>query len=259
MRLCANISMLFTELPLAERVGAAAQAGFDGVEVQFPTISDVAPLRDASEAAGIPIVLINVPRGLGDAVGLAALPGQEQAFRTAVEICGSQCLTLGVHKVNVLAGRPPPEAARDACRKVLARNLQMAADLLGGLGVRVMVEPVNPHDVPGFFLDGLTPALDLLSDLDHPNLALQFDLYHMSINEPDLVAAIRRAGARIGHVQFADTPGRHEPGSGSVDFAAALGALEEIGYRGEISAEYHPRGRTQEGLGWMAAFREMMA
>jgi len=146
----------------------------------------------------------------------------------------------------------------DCCMDCLVENLRRAGDLFGTIGVKVMVEPVNPVDVPGFFLSSLDAALEALDRADHPNLFLQFDFYHMAITEPDLVATIRRAGPRIGHVQFADTPGRHEPGTGTIDFARALAALKETGYVGAVSAEYRPKGETLAGLGWMKDFREMM-
>jgi len=140
----------------------------------------------------------------------------------------------------------------------LIANLRRSGDLFGTIGVKVMVEPVNPVDVPGFFLTSLDEALEALDLADHPNLFLQFDFYHMAITEPDLVAAIERAGPRIGHVQFADTPGRHEPGTGTIDFQAALAALRQTGYDGAVSAEYRPAGDTLAGLGWMKDFREAM-
>lgn len=258
MRLIANISMLFTELPIARRLAAARAAGFDGVEIQFPEPANIAPLRAAIDTTGLPVVLINVPRGTGDEVGLAALPGREDDFRAAVATCAGQAAALSVRKVNVLAGRPPQDADPAQCRRVLIANLRHAADTMARIGVRVMVEPVNPRDVPGFFLTGLDAALDLLEEAAHPNLFVQFDFYHMAITEPDLCAAIARAGSRIGHVQFADTPGRHEPGSGTVDFAAALRALRETGYDGAVSAEYLPAGDTTSNLGWMPEFRKRL-
>ncbi len=259
MHLCANLSMLWTDRPLAARVAAAAEVGFAAVEVQFPGDDDVAGLRAAARAAGIAIELINVPRGGGDEVGLAALPGREPDFAAAVARCAAQAGALGVPKVNVLAGRPPPGADPRDCAATLARNLRHAADRFAALGVRVKVEPVNAVDVPGFFLTGLDAGLAALSRAEHPNLALQFDLYHMAITEPDLSAAIRRAGTAIGHVQFADVPGRREPGTGGTDFAAAIAALRAAGYDGAVSAEYHPAGATGAGLGWMPRFEALIA
>ena len=259
MQLVANISMLFTELPLVQRLSAARDGGFDGVEIQFPDADETEALRAESVATGMPVVLINVPRGTGDAVGLAALPDRQSDFRAAVARTAQQAAALSVRKVNILAGRPPADADPALCRQVLISNLRHAADVMGDIGVRVMVEPVNPGDVPGFFLTSLDAALDVLDEAAHPNLFLQFDFYHMSITEPDLCAAITRAAARIGHVQFADTHGRHEPGSGDIDFTAAVRALRQTGYDDVISAEYRPAGDTKAGLEWMNGFRKMLA
>jgi hydroxypyruvate isomerase len=258
VHLGANLSMLFGEVPMTQRIGPAARAGFGSVEIQFPETGDVPALARESRDHGLPVTLINVPRGMGEEVGLAALPGRENDFRAAMEVCAAQAAMLGVAKTNILSGRPPADADREACMRCLIDNLRRAGDLFGEIGVKVMVEPVNPVDVPGFFLVSLDEALEALDHADHPNLFLQFDFYHMEITEPDLVAAIRRAGPRIGHVQFADTPGRHEPGTGTIDFAAALAALRETGYDGAVSAEYRPAGDTVAGLGWMKGFRESM-
>lgn len=258
MRLIANISMLFTETPVVDRVAAAQDAGFDGVEIQFPEPGDIAPLGAAIAATGLPMDLINVPRGVGDEVGMAALPGRQDDFRAAVATCAQNAVALSVQKVNVLSGRPLPGADPAECRRTLIANLRHTADVMAEIGVRVMVEPVNPVDVPGFFLTDLQSALDALAEADHPNLFLQFDFYHMAITEPDLCAAIAQAGPRIGHVQFADTKGRNEPGSGDIGFAAAFDALRKTGYDGTVSAEYRPAGNTAAGLGWMAEFRKMI-
>jgi hydroxypyruvate isomerase len=258
MRLISNISMMFTEVPVVERLAAAQAAGFDGVEIQFPERDDIAALAAESRKIAMPIVLINVPRGPGDAVGLAALPGQEQAYRTAVAECARNAEALGARKVNVLAGRPPTDADPADCARVLRENLIHAAEVMQEIGVQAMIEPVNRGDVPGFFISGLEAGLSVLSDIEHPNLFLQFDFYHMAITEPDLCAAIAHAGPRIGHVQFADTPGRHEPGSGGIDFPAALAALRDTGYDGEVSAEYNPKTETPAGLDWMPRFRKLL-
>lgn len=259
MKLISNVSMMFCEVPLVERLKAAQNAGFQGVEIQFPYADEIAPLKSESNALGMPITLINVPRGLGDAVGLAALPAEKEAYRTAVAICSKHAAALGVRKVNVLSGRPPGGVSHADCLATLKSNLVHTADVMADIGVQVMIEPVNCGDVPGFFLSGLDDALTLLDDINHPNLALQFDFYHMAITEPDLPAAIRRAGAKIGHVQFADTGGRHEPGTGSIDFVAAFSALRDTGYSAEVSAEYRPQRSTLDGLEWINDFNRMMS
>lgn len=258
MQIISNVSMMFGEVPLPDRLFAAARAGFDGVEIQFPGIEETAALAQASRDSGMPISLINVDRGPGDSVGMACLPEARDAFRRAVDTCARQAERLAVRKVNVLAGRPAADADASACADVLRENLFHVAQVMQDIGVQTMVEPVNRTDVPGFFLSGLQSGLDAIAAVDHPNLHLQFDFYHMAITEPDLPAAIARAGGRIGHVQFADTPGRHEPGTGTTDFAAALAALAQAGYDDVVSAEYVPAGRTESGLGWLPSFREML-
>lgn len=258
MHLSTNLSMMFGEVPMIQRIGLAAGAGFASCEIQFPEPAEVPALARESESHDLPITLINVPRGTGDEVGLAALPGREQDFRAAMDVCAEQARTLRAAKTNILSGRPTAGADRDSCMACLTDNLRRAGDLFGAIGVKVMVEPVNPIDVPGFFLTSLDAALEALERANHPNLFLQFDFYHMAITEPDLVAAIKRAAPHIGHVQFADTPGRHEPGTGTIDFEAALAALGQTGYDGAVSAEYRPAGDTLAGLGWMNNFRERM-
>lgn len=258
MYLCANLSMMFTELPMVDRFAAARDAGFDGVEIQFPDEEDMGALARARVEAGFPVALINVPRGGPDQAGLAALPGREADFAAAVETCRRNAEALGAEKVNILAGFTR-DAPHEACADTLTRNLRHAAGAFAGDGRRVMVEPVNPRDVPGFFLHGLDAGLAALERAGHPNLFLQFDLYHMAITEADLLAAIARAGPHIGHVQFADAPGRHEPGTGGIDFVAALAALAATGYDGAVSAEYRPLGDTLAGLAWVHRFKRALA
>jgi hydroxypyruvate isomerase len=255
--LIANISLLFTDVPLEQRFAAAARAGFDGVEIQFPYDHDAVLLRDA--AGSLPIVLINVPAADGrGGIGLATDAGAGAAFLRGLDQARRYAEVLGVEKVNVLAGPPPADQAPDVTDGTLAENVRLAARRMAELGVTTMVEAINPVDMPGFWLDGLTPALSFLDALGDPSVRLQFDLYHMARTEPDLVAAIGQAGWRIGHVQFADYPGRHEPGTGSLDFEAAFAALRAAGYRGAVSAEYRPAGETGAALGWMDAFRRLL-
>ncbi|MGX1306688.1 hydroxypyruvate isomerase [Amorphus suaedae] len=258
MQLIANISLLFTERPLLERIPSAAAAGFDGVEIQFPYDSD--PELIAQAAAGCPIHLINAPAGdpaAGD-VGLSTDAGRVEGFRQGIDVARRYADVLGCRMVNVLTGRPPAGQAADVTRRVLVENVRALADALAPDGRQVMVEMVNPFDVPGYFIDNLEDALDLLAEIDHPAVRLQFDLYHVARTEPDLIAAIYRAADVIGHVQFADHPGRHEPGTGEVDLTTALRLLRSVGYAGAVSAEYRPAGRTEAGLGWMHSLRQAM-
>lgn len=256
MYLAANLSMLFAERPMAERFAAAAAAGFKFVEIQFPHQHPLEELQRAREAAGVEVVLINVPAGDPDRgeAGLAALPGREADFRAAVETCATYARGLGARKANVLAGKPPVDIAPDMIWRTLIENTRFAADRLGEEGLMVLTEPINPIDAPGVFLNCLEAGLEALERVGHPGLYLQFDLYHMAITEPVLRDAILRAGKTIGHVQFADHPGRHEPGSGALDLLSALATLREVGYEDAVAAEYRPSGRTEESLHWMAGF-----
>lgn len=192
-------------------------------------------------------------------MGLAALPEQEDVYRAAVADCAANAQALGARKINVLAGRPSADADPEECRRILCRNLAHTADVMQEIGVQVMLEPANRQDVPGFFISGLQAGLDAVKEVNHPNLAIQFDLYHMAKTEEDLCTAIRACGQHIGHVQFADTPGRHEPGTGAIDFAAAIAALREAGYDDDVSAEYNPLGNTFQGLDWLTDFKRMIA
>lgn len=255
MPLAANLSMLFHELPLIERPEAAAAAGFDAVEIQFPYGAEAADLAARCARAGVEMVLINMPPGdlkNGD-VGLTCLTGREDEFRAALESCFDYAETLGVSYVNSLSGRPPA-GEFEAATQTLIGNLRLAADRFAGIGVTVLVEPVNPGDVPGFLFNELEPALEAIAAVERENVKLLFDLYHMAQTEPSLPDAIRLAGSLIGHVQFADTPGRHQPGTGAIDFEGALKTLNEVGYSGRLSAEYWPTGPTAESLDWRADF-----
>jgi len=255
--LAANLTMLFDDRPMADRFAAAGTAGFRVVEVQFPHLHPLEELQRARDAAGVEVVLINVPAGDPDRgeAGLAALPGREADFRAAVETCARYARGLGARKVNVLAGKPPLDIAPDVIWQTLTENLRFAADRLGKEDIVVQTEPINPVDVPGVFLNSLAAGLEALERADHPNLGLQFDLYHMAITEASLNDAIAQAGKAIGHVQFADHPGRHEPGSGSLDLLSALAALKAAGYDDAVAAEYRPSKRTEETLHWMESFQ----
>ncbi len=258
-RFAASISMLFQELPLTERFAAARRAGFGAVEIQFPYTEPPEDLGRARRDAGVEVALINMPAGdweKGDR-GLAGHPGREVEFRQALARALEYAEALKAERCHVMAGVAPPGAAsREACQEVLAANLRHAAAELGGAGVRAMVEAINGRDVPGYLIGRTAQAVAAIEAADHPNLALQCDLYHMRVNGEDLVPTLRRHLALIGHVQFADAPGRHQPGTGEIDFGAVFQALDEMGYDGWAGAEYTPSGRTEDSLGWLAPYAE---
>ena len=255
MRLSANLSLMFTEAPLLARFALARAAGFDCVEIQFPY--DHTPMALKAAADGLPIDLINVPAGAPERgyLGLATDALQAGAFAAAVDSALLYADALGVQKLNILFGAPPAGQGAEETAAHVTRNLRLAAGRLAAAGVQGLVEMINPFDSPGFWLSSLGKTMDALRAADHPNLRLQFDLYHMARTEPDLVAAIAQAAPHIGHVQFADAPGRHEPGTGEIDFAAARAALTQAGYTGVVAAEYKPLGDTLAGLGWMKRWR----
>jgi hydroxypyruvate isomerase len=259
MILSANLSFMFTEVPLLERFALARAAGFDCVEIQFPYEHSPQALKAAAD--GLPIDLINVPAGAPERgyLGLATDIAQKAGFEAAVETALDYAGVLGVKKLNVLCGAPPAGQGDKATRAHVAANLRHAAGRMAEAGILCLAEMINPFDSPGFWLSSLARGIEALRDTEHPNLKLQFDLYHMARTEPDLVAAIAQAAPHIGHVQFADAPGRHEPGAGEIDFATALRALGKAGYHGIVAAEYRPLGETLAGLAWMQGWRDLAA
>lgn len=256
-RFSANISMLFAERDWLDRPKAAADAGFGAVEIQFPYEHPPDVWAKAIRVAGLDVAVFNLPVGdmLSGGPGLAAMPGREAAFADAVEEAKPYAAALAPRNVNVLAGWPPADMDREHCMDTLAGNLGRAAAAFADLGVRVVVEAVNSRDRPGYFLTRSRDAVAAIERAGHSNLGIEYDLYHMQIMEGDLVPTIRALHERIGHIQFADTPGRHEPGTGEINFPFVFEALDGLGYDGWVGAEYVPSRRTEETLGWMAPWR----
>ncbi|WP_439861318.1 hydroxypyruvate isomerase family protein [Pseudomonas sp. MBLB4136] len=258
MKISANLSLLFAEVPLIERVVAAAAAGFDGVEIQFPYEVPAIRLKEALAAAGLPLVLINLPAGdlMSGGAGLAGVPARRKAFAAALQEALSYAAMVRPACVNVLPGRLAEGVSREQALVILSDNLRLAAEAFELLGIRVLVEAINPLDMPGFLINTPQQLDELLRAVDHPNCLAQYDLYHMARQGLDPVAGIELLAGRIGHVQFADCPGRGAPGSGSLDFSPALAALRRSGYRGWLGAEYKPGAAgTRAGLDWLARWR----
>ncbi|MDA7087428.1 TIM barrel protein [Pseudomonas sp. SA3-5] len=258
MKISANLSLLFNERPLRERVVAAAAAGFDGVEIQFPYELAAIRLKEALAAAGMPLVLINLPAGdlLDGGAGLAAVPARQAEFDAALQEALTYAAMVRPTCVNVLAGRLAAGVSRELALATLAANLHTTAEAFQLLGIRVLVEAINPLDMPGFLLNTPEQLDEMLRRVGHPNLAAQYDLYHMARQGVDLVVGIELLAGRIGHVQFADCPGRGAPGTGRLEFAPVLAALERTGYQGWLGAEYLPgEAGTQAGLAWLGHWR----
>lgn len=246
-RFAANLTMLFTECPMAERFAAAAQAGFTGVEILFPYDLPARDLSRAALAAGLEFVLLNTPppNWAGGPRGFAAEPGREDRFRHDFDRALRVAEALRARHIHVMAGY----ARGPAARATFAANLRWAAERAPRTSLTI--EPLNPHDQPGYFLADFETAADLLAEIGAPNLGLQFDTYHAQRITGDALAVWRRHAALVRHVQIADAPDRHEPMGGPVDHPAFFAELDHAGYRGWVSAEYTPRSLTTQGLGWL--------
>lgn len=258
MKIAANLSLLFNELPLIERVVAAAAAGFDGVEIQFPYELPAIRLKEALEAAGMPLRLINLPAGdlMNGGPGLAAVPARQTEFEAALQQALSYAAMVRPALVNVLPGCLAEGVEPEQALVCLVDNLRKTAEAFQLLGIAVVVEAINPLDMPGFLINTPTQLDALLNAVAHPNLAAQYDLYHMARQGLDMQAGIALLAGRIGHVQFADYPGRGAPGTGELQFAPLLTALRDSGYRGWLAAEYRPgEAGTQASLGWLSEWR----
>ncbi|GAA3583638.1 hydroxypyruvate isomerase [Marinobacter xestospongiae] len=257
-RFAANLTLLFNEVPFPERFAAARQAGFEGVEFLFPYPWRRQQLRQWLHDQGLTQVLFNLPPGDWDAGerGIACLPGRVDEFRRGVEQAIGYAQALGCERVNCLAGLAPVGVAEAEVWDTLVRNVDWANQQLAREGITLCVEAINSRvDMPGFVLDTSARALRLIAEVASDNLKLQYDLYHMQIMEGDLIRTLERCLPQVGHIQFADNPGRHQPGTGEIHFPAIFRALDRMGYTGWVSAEYRPSGRTEESLAWLARAR----
>ena len=248
-KLAANVSMLFPQLDFLDRFAAAARAGFRYVEYQFPYQWEAAEVAARARDAGVEVVRDKHPPGdtARGGRGIACLPGREAEFRDGVERAIEYAKAAGCPRLNCLAGLAPPERRHF---DVLVANVRAAARRLGEAGIQLVIEPINTRTVPGFFLSRSAQAIEVLDAAGEGNAALQYDLFHMQIMEGDLAKTLERLLPRIGHVQIADVPDRHEPGSGELNFDFLLRHLDAVGYAGWVGCEYNPKGDTVEGLKW---------
>ncbi len=255
-RFAANLTMLFNELPFMERFKAARDAGFDAVEYLFPYAYDKQDLVQALQQNQLQQVLHNLPPGDWDAGerGIACHPGRQEEFREGVARGIAYASALQCPRVNCLAGKLPEGVARADALKVLVDNLRYAADELGKAGIRLLIEPINHFDMPGFLINTTAQALEVLDAVGSDNLLIQYDIYHAQRMEGELAATMQKHLKRIGHMQLADNPGRHEPGSGEINYAFLFKHLDAIGYQGWIGCEYKPATTTTAGLGWRKPF-----
>ena len=252
----ANLSLLFKEYPLIERFAVAKQAGFDAVEIQFPYELSIADIKQQLDDHDLDLVLINVPAGdlMQGGDGLACVPSQEQAFRMAVMEALNYAHELGVGRVNVLAGRQPVDCELLDCLKTLASNLRYAAEAFQSIGVITTFEAINTFDMPRFLIKSVVDMQEMLEVVDHPTLKMQFDCYHMARMGEDVLISLQENIAQIGHIQFADTPHRHQPHTGNIDFKRLFGLIDQLNYKGYCGAEYHPLGHSLDSLAWLKQY-----
>ena len=256
-KFAANLTMLFTEAPFLDRFALAAKAGFEAVEYLFPYDFDKDELRATLDRHGLAQVLHNLPAGnwAGGERGIAILPDRIDEFRRGVASAIDYATALGCTQINCLSGITPAGMSEEVMRTTFVANLKLAANELGKHGIRLLIEPINRFDIPGFYLNTPDQAAAIISEVGSDNLFIQYDLYHQQRTEGELIGTFRKHRAKIAHVQLADNPGRNEPGTGEIAYPFVFETLDALGYDGWIGCEYKPRTTTQEGLGWFAAAR----
>jgi hydroxypyruvate isomerase len=252
-RFSANLHFLFGERPFLERFAAAARAGFRAVEFPDPYRHSADELTAGLRAERLACVLLNFPMGdrARGEMGIACLPDRMEEFRASVPRAIAAARALGCPRLNCMAGRQPAGADPHRLHATLVQNLRLATAACARAGLEVCLEPLNTRDHPDIFLRGSQQALALIEEVGASNLRLQFDCYHLQLMEGGLAVALERLLPSIGHIQIGDVPGRHEPGSGEIDYPTIFALLDRLGYRGWVGAEYHPSRPTEETLGWL--------
>jgi hydroxypyruvate isomerase len=255
-RFCANLTMLYTEHPFLDRFAAARADGFEAVEYMFPYPFPKERLAEALQRNGLRQVLHNLPAGDWEAGerGIACQPGREGEFQDGVGRAIEYATALDCPQVNCLVGIPPQGADPQSVRRAVVGNLAYAARAVGQAGIRLLIEPVNGFDIPGFWLQHADQAVGVIEEVGSDNLWLQYDLYHQQRMDGELTATWRRLKDRIAHIQVAENPGRGEPGTGEINFPFLFAELDRDGYAGWVGCEYKPRGGTSAGLGWLKPY-----
>jgi hydroxypyruvate isomerase len=251
-KFAANLTMLFTEVPFLERFERAARAGFEAVEFLFPYAYAKEDLQARLKGNALELVLHNLPAGNWDAGerGIACHPDRVGEFRAGVARAIDYARALGVPQLNCLAGKAPTGVDEAALRSTFVANLRYAAGELKRAGLKLLIEPINPYDIPGFYLRSTAQALQILDEVGAENGFVQYDIYHAQRTEGELATTLQQHLQRIAHVQLADNPGRHEPGTGEINYAFLFRHLDRIGYTGWVGCEYKPAIATEAGLHW---------
>ncbi|KVK80757.1 MULTISPECIES: 2-oxo-tetronate isomerase [Burkholderia] len=255
-RFAANLTMMYNEHAFLERFAAAARDGFKAVEYLFPYDFPAAELKSRLDANGLVQALFNAPPGdwAAGERGIASLPGREDEFKRAIDTALGYARVIGNDKIHVMAGLIAPEQDRAKHRDTYLRNLAHAAEAARAQNATIVIEPINPRDMPGFFLNRQDDAQAICREVGAPNLKVQFDCYHCQIVEGDLATKLTRDIAGIGHIQIAGVPERHEPDVGEIHYPYLFQLIDALGYDGWIGCEYRPRAGTSEGLGWLAPY-----
>lgn len=254
-KFAANLTMLFNEVDFIQRFKAAADAGFKGVEYLFPYDFDKNTLAEELQKHGLTQVLHNLPAGdwAGGERGIACLPDRVNEFQEGVGRAIEYATALNCKQVNCLSGIAPQGVDADKIKQVFVDNIRFAADKLKDAGIRLLVEPVNTFDIPGFYVNRTEQAIALLDEVGSDNVYLQYDIYHAQRMEGELANTIQKHLARIAHIQLADNPGRNEPGTGEINYEWLFKFIDKLGYDGWIGCEYKPAAATTDGLGWIKA------
>ncbi|MBE9553869.1 MAG: hydroxypyruvate isomerase [Proteobacteria bacterium] len=255
-KFAANLTMMFNEVDFLDRFAAAGAAGFKGVEYLFPYAFEADELASRLKDNGLTQVLHNLPAGDWDAGerGIAILADRKDEFRAGVDKAIAYATSLGAPQLNCLAGIAPAGADAGQLKDTFVENLAWAADAFKSAGIKLLIEAINTRDIPGFHLNHTKQAADIIAETGSDNLFIQYDIYHMQIMEGDLAPTIEAYLNQISHMQLADTPGRHEPGTGEINFPFLFDHIDRIGYDGWISCEYRPAGKTEDGLGWLKPY-----
>jgi hydroxypyruvate isomerase len=251
-KFAANLSTLFNELSFLDRFAAAREAGFDAVEFLFPYACEPEWITGRLARYHLELVLYNFPAGdwaAGDR-GMACDPRRIGQFQDSVALALDYADDLGVKQMHCMAGKLPPNVPRERAHATYVANLKFAAGELKARGIDLLIEPINDRDMPGYFLTGSRQAAAVIDEVGADNLFLQFDIYHMQRMEGDLADSLRALLPLIRHIQLADVPGRHEPGTGEINFPYLFRLLDELGYAGWIGCEYTPRAGTVDGMKW---------
>jgi hydroxypyruvate isomerase len=249
----ANLTMLFTEAPFLDRFEKAYNSGFKAVEFLFPYPFPAAEIQKKLGQYGLKLVLHNLPAGDWDAGerGIACHPDRVAEFRTGVAKAIEYAKVLGVPQLNCLAGKIPAGVDKKILHDTFVSNLKYAAAELKKVNLKLLIEPINTFDIPGFFLSTTQQALDIIKEVAADNLFVQYDIYHAQRMEGELCNTMEKNLAKIAHIQLADNPGRNEPGTGEINYAHLFKFLDRIGYTGWIGCEYKPATTTEAGLGWI--------